>query len=168
MTSTSTSTTTYTRTQTATHLADVLMSTIAQILISLGIDTTRYFKRIQTDERAIKAWIEEGSLKTLHVECTSPGGTLLKTFQFDVAYTSANVGDTAFTNTQAQALRYMAKVGSVPRGTTYRLVCTFNFTHSTQDGWSTTSLASTAGLTSRSIGTLASGPHASTSTRIYS
>ncbi|MBF4592011.1 hypothetical protein [Curtobacterium sp. VKM Ac-1395] len=167
MTSTSTSTTTYTRTQTATHLADVLMSTVAEILIILGIDTTRYFNQLATDQRAIQAWITEGSLKALNVECVSPAGDLIAKFEFTVSYAPANAGATAFTTTQKQAARYTAKVAAMPPGTTYRLVCTFNSARTPQPGWDPATLASTAHLSGRTIGTLASAPHASTSTRIY-
>ena len=65
MTSTSVSTSTYTRTHTATHLADVILGSVADILGTLGIDATRIFADWDTDQRAISAWIAEGSLASV-------------------------------------------------------------------------------------------------------
>ena len=63
-----TSVSTYTRTHTATHLADVILGSIADILGTLGIDATRVFADWDTDQRAISAWIEEGSLASVALE----------------------------------------------------------------------------------------------------
>ena len=52
-----TSVSTYTRVQTATHLADVVLGSIADILATLGVDATRVFADWDTDQKAIAAWI---------------------------------------------------------------------------------------------------------------
>ena len=162
-----TSTTTYTRVHTATHLADVIMGSIADILASLGIDTTRLFADWDTDQKAITAWIAEGSLSAVVLECHQPNGAINPVLEFPVVYSGTGEGDRKFTADRAALARYLAKLQSVPGGSTYRLFCTFNGAHSTQPGWSAGSRASTSGMQSYTFGTLAAGPHASAGLRYF-
>lgn len=164
---TSTSVATYTRTHTATHLADVVLGSIADILGTLGIDPTRLFGDWSTDQTAIANWIEEGTLECVALECHRPGGAVDPIFEFPVSYTATGLGDRQFTADRAALARYLAKLQRVPRGTGYRLVCTFNGPHSSQAGWSPGTRASVSGLRSASFGTLAAGPHASAAMRYY-
>lgn len=162
-----TSTTTHTRVQTATHLADVIMGSIADILASLGIDTTRLFADWDTDQKAILEWIAEGSLSAVALECHQPSGAINPVLEFPVVYSGTGEGDRKFTADRAALARYLAKLQSVPRGTTYRLFCSFNGPHSAQPGWSAGSRASTSGMQSYTFGTLAAGPHASAGLRYF-
>lgn len=162
-----TSVSTYARTHTATHLADVILGSIADILGTLGIDPTRLFADWDTDQSAISAWIEEGSLRCVALECHRPNGTVDPVFEFPVTYTAGGVGDRQFTTDRAARLRYMAKLSGVPRGTVYRLFCSYRWTPSEQPGWSPGTRASLDGMRSASFGTLASGPHATAGMRYY-
>jgi Bacterial HORMA domain 2 len=162
-----TSVATYTRTHTATHLADVILGSIADILGSLGLDPTRIFADWDTDQRAISAWIQEGSLMCVALECHQPSGIVTPIFEFPVLYTGTGEGDRKFTADRAALARYLAKLQSVPRGTAYRLFCSYNGPHSDQTGWTAASRASTSGMRSYSFGTLAAGPHANTSLRYF-
>jgi Bacterial HORMA domain 2 len=162
-----TATSTYTRTHTATHLADVIMGSIADILGTLEIDVTRLFADWDTDQAAIAAWITEGSLACVALECHQPSGKIDPILEFPVAYTGTGEGDRKFTADRAALARYLAKLERVPRGTTYRLFCSYNGPHSNQPGWGPGTRASTAGMRSYSFGTLAAGPHASTRLRYY-
>lgn len=160
-----TATATYTRTHTATHLADVIMGSIADILGTLGIDPTRLFADWDTDQKAISAWIAEGSLDCVALECHGPSGTVDPILEFPVSYTGTGEGDRKFTADRAALARYLAKLSSVPSGTTYRLFCTYNHPPSDQPGWGPGTRASTSGMRSYSFGTLAAGPHAATGLR---
>jgi hypothetical protein len=163
-----TSVSTYTRTQTATHLADVVLGSIADILGSLKIDPTRVFADWDTDQKAISNWIAEGSLATVVLECHQPNGTASPIFEFPVVYsTTTGEGDRKFTADRAALARYLAKLQTVPAGTLHRIFCSFNGSHSAQQGWSAGSRASVSGMRSYSFGTLASGPHASAGLRYY-
>ena len=164
---TSTSVSTYTRTHTATHLADVILGSIADILGTLGIDPTRLFADWPTDQTAISNWIGEGSLTCVALECHRPNGTVNPIFEFPVSYTVTGLGNRIFTADRAALARYLAKLQGVPRGTTYRLFCSFNRPHSVQAGWSRGARASVRGLRSASFGTLAAGPHAGAGMRYY-
>ena len=164
---TTTSTSTWTITHTATHIADVIMGSIADILGHLGIDATRLYSDWSQDESAISAWIAEKSLKAVVLECHRPGGGVRPIFEFPVTYRTAGEGNSQFTADQATLARYMAKISSVPRGTTYRLFVTFYGQHSDQPGWTTGTRASTEGLRSTSFGTLANAPHGTAGLRQY-
>jgi hypothetical protein len=161
------STSTYTRTHTATHLADVILGSIADILGTLGIDPTRVFADWDTDQRAISAWITEGSLSCVVLECHQPNGAVAPIFEFPVSYVGTGEGDRKFTADRAALARYLAKLQSVPQGTVYRIFCSYNGAHSNQAGWSTGQRASVTGMRSYSFGTLASGPHASAGLRYF-
>jgi hypothetical protein len=159
-----TSTWTTTRTQTATHLTDVIMGAIADILASLRIDLTTLYRDWEQDENAIRAWIQEGSLSAVVIECHQPGGAVAPVMEFPVAYTSG-VGNAEFTASRARMARFLAKLDSVPRGTTYQLFCMFNGPRTPQPGWSPGTRASTEGLRSLSYGTLGAAPDATASMR---
>jgi hypothetical protein len=162
-----TSVSAYTRTHTATHLADVILGSIADILGTLGIDATRVFADWDTDQHAISAWIEEGSLASVALECHQPGGAVAPIFEFPVSYAGTGEGDRKFTADRAALARYLAKLQSVPGGTVYRLFCSYNGSHSDQTGWSPGTRASLSGMRSYSFGTLAAGPHASAGLRYF-
>ena len=164
---TSVSTHTHTRTHTATHLADVILGSIADILATLGIDPTRLFADWETDQSAISAWIAEGSLRCVALECHRPTGTVDPIFEFPVSYDARRIGNRHFTVDRAAVARYLAKLRTVPRGTTYRIFCNFNGPHSEQPGWSPGTRASVNGMRSSSFGTLAAGPHAGAGMRYY-
>ncbi len=159
-----TSTWTTTRTQTATHLTDVIMGAVADILASLRIDLTTLYRDWEQDENAIRAWIEEGSLSAVVLECHQSSGAVAPVMEFPVAYTSG-VGNAEFTASRARMARFLAKLDGVPSGTTYRLFCTFNGPRTPQPGWSPGTRASTDGLRSLSYGTLGAAPDATASMR---
>lgn len=167
MSHTATTTSTFTRTHTATHLSDVIMGSIADILGTLLIDATRLFSDWDTDQQAISAWIVEGSLRAVALECHQPDGSADPILEFPVAYQRSGEGDRQFTADRAALARYLAKLRTVPDGTNYRLYCSFNGPHSTQPGWSPATRASVDGMQSHSFGTLAGGPHANASLRYY-
>lgn len=165
--SVSTSVSTYTRAHTATHLADVILGSIADILATLKIDPTSIFADWNTHQSAISAWIEEGSLKCVAIECHRPSGTVDPIFEFPVSYTQSGTGDRHFTADRAARLQYMAKLQQVPSGTKFRIFCNFYGIPSEQPGWSPGERVSVDGMRSSSFGTLASGPHANAGMRFY-
>jgi hypothetical protein len=163
---TATSTQTHTRTQTAVYLTDVILGAIGDILAALGVDTTRLYADWEQDERAIKQWIEEESLKQVVLECHQPDGKIAPIVEFPVAYQPGGVGDASFTAQRAQLARFRAKLANVPAGTSFALICSYRSSHTKMPGWNPTTRASTDGLSALSFGTLASAPHASASMRI--
>lgn len=167
MSSTATSTSTYTIVQTATHLADVILGSIVDILGTLGIDPTRLFGDWEQDQAAISAWIRERSLNCVVLECHQPSGIVSPIFEFPVVYRATGEGDRNFTADRATFARYLAKLKSVSPRTEFRLFCSFSTEHSSQPGWGPGTRSSTTGMRSYGYGTLAGAPHASASLRYF-
>jgi hypothetical protein len=155
--STYTTSTTYTHTHTATYLTDVIMGTIGDVIALLGI-TPHDAKRWDLDQNAIAAWIEEQSLDMVVLEFHRPGGAVRPIFEFPVSYDV--MGDGQFEDSRAAWARYQAKIASVPRGTSYKLICQFRTARTPQPGWGPGVRASTSGLQAASFGSLAGAPHA--------
>src|SRR4051794_39484539 len=116
---------TTTRTHTATWLSEIVMGTIADIMSSLGIDLTRFYRDWEQDESAIKAWILEGSLSVVALECHQPSGKVAPIIEFPIRYLSAGEGDAEFTAHRASVARFRTKLEYVPAGTSYQLFCSF-------------------------------------------
>lgn len=167
MSSSSTSTHTWTIVHTATHLADVILGSIIDILGHLSIDATRLFADWAQNETALTAWISERSLEAVVLECHQPDGTVSPVLEFPVRYATSGVGDATFTKDRASLARYLAKLRTVPHGTVHQLIVTFNGTHSDQPGWKPGTRFDTEGMRSMSFGTLAGAPHASASLRYF-
>jgi hypothetical protein len=165
MSSTRTTTATHTLTQTATFLSDLVMGTIGDILAELGIDLTRLYRDWDQDQLAFKAWIEEESLAMVVLECKQPNGTTAPIFEFPITYGKTSGADKAFVESRASLARYRAKLDSVPAGSSFRLICTYNGPHSNQPGWGPATRASTSGLSSLSFGNLGQAPHAGVAMR---
>ncbi|MBV9163876.1 MAG: hypothetical protein JO281_20515 [Pseudonocardiales bacterium] len=155
----------YTRTHTATHLTELILGTITDILADLDITMDRLYRDWEQNENAIKTWIEEGSLAQVVLECHQPSGTVDPVIEFPVSYTSSGTADAKFTASRARFARFRAKLDRVPTGTTYRLFCTFNGPRTPQPGWGPGTRAATEGLRGITFGTLGAAPHASASMR---
>jgi AraC-like DNA-binding protein len=163
MSAVATGTRVHTRTHTATHLADIILGSLGDLLARLGIDTSRFQRQFDQNEKAIAAWIEEGSLEQVVLECHRPSGEVKPIFEFPITYGASEAG---FVDSRAAFARYLAKLSSVPSGTTYRLFCTHPGTYTPQDGWTPGTRASTDGLRSTSMGGLGEGPHARVTGRL--
>ena len=165
---TSNATTTYTRIQTAIHLADVVLGAMTDILATLRIGSTRRFSNPETDPCvAISNWINEESLKCVALECHQPNGAVSPILEVPVAYTGTGEGDREYTSDRASLARYLAKLQTVPRETSYRLLCSFHRPSSDQPGWTSAYSVSTSGMQSYDFGRLAAGPHASAYLRYF-
>jgi hypothetical protein len=136
------------------------MGTIGDILAALGIDLTRLYRDWEQDQNAIQAWIEEGSLEMVILECRRPDGSAKPVFEFPITYKAGGGIDKAFVESRASLARYRAKIDSVPSGTSFALFCSYNGPHSEQTGWGPANRSSITGLSPLTFGTLGSGPHA--------
>jgi hypothetical protein len=165
MTSVSTHNLTFTRTHTATYLTDLILGTISDILGHLGVAASGFGRDWDMNEAAINAWIAEGSLAQVALECHRPSGVVAPVIEFPVTYTAAGAADAEFTASRARLARFLAKLDQVPAGTTYRLFCTFTGPHTSQPGWGLGTRASTDGLSSTTFGTLGRAPHGSAGMR---
>ncbi len=155
----------YTRAHTATQLTEVILGTIGDIIADLGISYSEFGRNWEQNESAIQAWITEGSLEQVILECHQPSGAVDPVIEFPVAYTSAGSGDVEFTASRARLSRFLAKLDRVPSGTNCKLFCTFSGPHAAQPGWGPGTRASTDGLRGITFGTLGRAPHGSAGMR---
>jgi hypothetical protein len=143
----------------------VILGTISDILAHLSITASQFTCDWDTNEAAINAWIAEGSLAQVVLECHQPSGVVAPAIEFPVTYTVTGTADAEFTASRARLARFLAKLDQVPTGTTYRLFCTFTGPHTPQPGWGPGTRASTDGLSSTTFGTLGRAPHGSAGMR---
>ncbi|MCP4308653.1 MAG: hypothetical protein GY788_28025 [bacterium] len=162
----STSTRIVTRAHTAVHLTNAIEGAIAEILGHLGISARALLDKWGAEyEPAIQAWIKEGSLDAVILECTRPGGAVEPIFEFPIDYLTD--GSASLSHRHVALARQWVKINRVPSGTTYRVICSYIGSHTPQSGWGRTTRTSTSGLDSVTLGTLAAGPHARASVRCY-
>ncbi len=164
---THTSNTTLTQTYTATHLADVILGSVAEILATLGIDLGRSSLAWNNRQSAISNWIKEKSLECVVLECHQPNGTVSPVLEFPVSHEGTGEGNRKFTADRASLARFLKKLQTVPCGTTHRLICTFNGPYRAQPGWGPARRASITEMQSHSFGRLAAAPHASADLRYH-
>ena len=155
----------YTRAHTATHLTEVILGAIGDILADLGISHSPFTRSWQQNENAIQAWIIEGSLEQVVLECHQPSGTVDPVIEFPVAYTATGTGDAEFTASRARLARFRAKLDRVPVGTTFELFCVFSGSYTPQPGWGPGIRSGTDGLRGITFGTLCRAPHGSAGMR---
>lgn len=155
----------YTRAHTATHLTGVILGTIGDILADLGISHAGFIHNWEQNESAIQAWLTEGSLEQVVLECHQPSGAVDPVVEFPVTYTAAGAADAEFTASRARLARFLAKLDRVPSGTTCQLFCTFSGPHTAQPGWGPGTRASTDGLRGITFGTIGRAPHGSAGMR---
>jgi hypothetical protein len=154
--------TTATRAQTAVHVTGAVMDTFQNVLASLGLSSRYLDRHWDTIETGLKAWIDEGSLEHVQLECgdaRDPDAVFL----IPLSYRTAGNGDLAFVTSHARVVRALAKLESVPAGTDYRVVVKTKSWAKELDGWSSTTAADTSGLSSYELGGVAGAPHASAS-----
>lgn len=160
--STATYTTTATRTftHTATHLAGVMISAIAETLLSIGVSADRV-QRIREDEEAISAWIAECSLAKIKITLIPPAGTETAAYAFEINYTAWDPAQ-EFRDQLARIRRQLAKEPRVRTGTDYCVIASPRSGHrlSDQPGWTTNSRALPAFEDGYRHGTAGSGPGA--------
>jgi hypothetical protein len=155
-----------TRAQTAVHLTDAIMGTFEQILAHLGLGSSYLRSNWTTIERGLKTWIAEGTLKWVRLECGSASNPAA-VFEIPLSYRITGNGDVEFVVNHTRMARIMAKLSSVPAGTSYRVVVEYTGTPSHVDGWGSTEGADISKLSAYRLGGVAAGPYASASLTAY-
>lgn len=166
-TTTFTTTSTRTFTQTATHLAGVMISALAETLLTIGVSAERV-KRVHGYETAISSWIREHSLGTVRVTLTPPGGTETAAYTFNIDYTAWDP-DQEFRDQLARIRRQLAKEPRVRTGTDFDVIASPRPGQrlSDQPGWKTTNRTLPSFDNGYQHGTAGSGPGASAALHSY-
>lgn len=159
--STYTTTSTRTFTQTATHLADVMVSALAETLLAIGISVDRV-SRVHRMDSAISTWIEERSLSKVRITLTPPGGAETAGYEFEIDYTMWDPAQ-QFRDQLARIRRQIAKEPRVRTGTDFDVIASARpgWVLSDQPGWGSTSRSLPSFTHGYRHGTAGSGPGAS-------
>lgn len=161
-----TSTWTITRAHTATHLTNAIMGAIAEILTHLGISARSLMDLWDSVyQPAIWTWIAEGSLSQVVLECHRPSGRVEPILEFPIEYSSN--GSASLSHRHVALARQWVKLNRVSAGTSWKILCQYRCTPTDMYGWTAGYRASTVGLRSVTLGTLAAGPYAAASIRAY-
>jgi len=162
-----TTTATRTFTQTATHLAGVVVSALAETLLTIGVSVDRV-SRVYGYEAAISAWIEERSLGKVRITLTTPGGVETAAYAFEIDYTVWDA-DQEFRDQLARIRRQICKEPRVRTGTDFNVIAfpRAGRVLSDQSGWSTMNRLLPTFSSGYRHGTAGSGPGAAAVLRSY-
>jgi hypothetical protein len=166
-TSTYTTTTVRTFTHTATHLSGVIVSALAETLLSIGVSVERA-SRVYVYESAISAWIQERSLDKIRISLIAPGGVETAAYAFEISYTAWDP-DREFRDQLGRIRRQVAKEPRVRGGTDFIVIASPRpgWSLSDQLGWSTVNHSLPTFSGGYRHGTAGSGPGASEVLRSY-
>lgn len=156
-----------TNVRTAVHLTDAITGTFEHILAHLGLSSAYLDRNWSAIEAGLTTWIAEGSLADVRLECGDPSDPDA-VFHVPLSYRVSGAGDVTFVTSQARLTRALAKLESVPAGTSYRVVVNHRGSYSAVAGWSSTNAADTSRMGSYALGSVASGPDASASMTYFS
>jgi len=143
----------------ATHVATNMLRGLKQIIAGCGLDTSKIMGEWEVLEAGVSTWVDSHHLENLVLEVwdTTRPGKLIGRFDFTIDYSYYSSGDGDLwldPDTVAWAIK---KNGSYPSGCGYRVVASTSSGATSVEGWSSTTLRSTAGMREHSIGTALGG-----------
>ena len=143
----------------ATHVATNMLRGIKRIVAGCGLETSKLVGQWTLLETGVATWIRSRHLEQLVLEVwdTTDTTQLIGRFDFTIDYTYYGDGEGELwldPDTVAWAIR---KNGSYPSGCDYRIVADTSDGAPTVDGWTSTTLRSTAGMRRHAVGTAIGG-----------
>ncbi|MBK9361711.1 MAG: HORMA domain containing protein [Rubrivivax sp.] len=143
----------YSYTQSVVYVADNILKSLKDIIRLSGLDPTKLVGDWGVLLRGISTWIESRHLETVILEIFDPKtDTLVKRWDIGVAY-EWDISAGTFWNDTEQLKQAIKKAGLSPSEVDYRVVVTRSAGYAPVEGWSNTSLRSTAGMVRQSLGT---------------
>lgn len=157
----------FNRTMSVNYIADELVRIFQTVSIHLGLGVGYIQNHWSPILAGLRTWLNEGSLRATYLEVFTPAGHLVTRFDIQIGYGSVLEDENAFYNDIESAKFAIRKIGAVPRGCRYRIVADRAHWASSVEGWSSTTLRSTAGLQRLNTGPLIGSPHIQTSLGIW-
>ncbi len=143
----------YSYTQSVVYVADNLLKSLKDIVRLSGLDPQKLVGDWGVLLRGISTWIESRHLETVILEIFDPKtNTLVKRWDVGISYTWDISAGTFWTDTE-QLRAAIRKAGLSPSQADYRVVVTRSAGYPQVEGWSDTTLRSTAGMVKQSLGT---------------
>ena len=139
-----------------TYVADKMLLSLKEIIRESGLSPANFADEWSTLQRGISAWLRTRHLQEVTLEVYDSGtDALVGRWDFEIYYATCGDG-TMWVNTED--IRYhIRKAGQWPSLCKYRIVTTTKPGAPAVDGWSATTLRSTAGFVRQSIGTTIDG-----------
>jgi hypothetical protein len=143
----------------ATHVATNMLRGLKQIIAGCGLSTSKIMGEWDVLEDGVATWVDSRHLEKVVLEVwdTKKTDKLIGRFDFTIDYSYYGSGDGELwldPDTVAWAIR---KNGSYPSSCEYRIVASTSSGAPSVDGWSSTTLRSTAGMRQHAIGTALGG-----------
>ena len=144
-----------THTHTVTYITDKMLRSIQFIIRESGLDPSKFADDWQVMERGIRTWLGTHDLEALILEVYDPtDGGLVGRWDFEIVYGYGRGDADGGMWVDTDAIRFaIRKAGLWPKECEYRVVAHTNPQRHDVDGWSRTTLLSTAGFARHSIGT---------------
>lgn len=143
----------YSYTQSVVYVADNILKSLKDIVRLSGLDPQKLVGDWGVLLRGISTWIESRHLEAVILEIYDPKtDTLVKRWDVGISYTWDISAGTFWTDTE-QLKTAIRKAGLSPSEADYRVVVTRSAGYAQVDGWSNTTLRSTAGMVKQSLGT---------------
>jgi hypothetical protein len=142
-----------TYTHSVTYVADNILKSLKDIIRLTGLDPSEFVGDWESNQRAIKTWLESQHLQTVKLEIYNPQtDSLIIRWDIDIHY-GWSAGEGSFW-TDTDALRYaIKKEGLLPSQARYRLLIQTRHGRPDVLGWSTTTGRSIGGMVRQSLGT---------------
>lgn len=142
----------YSRTNSATYVAENMLKSLKDIIVLSGLDPAKLTDDWQVLSRGLRCWIASEHLERIVLEVFRPGSsTPLGRWDIDVVYGWTG-GDGHFWVDTDQIRLAVRKAGLWPGDADYRVVVQKSPGAEAVDGWSDTTLRSTAGMVRQSLG----------------
>lgn len=142
----------YSYTHSVTYVADNILKSFKDIIRLSGLNPTKFIDRWDSNNRALRAWIQSQDLIGVVLEIYHPTtGALIVRWDIDVVYSWS--GDEGNFWTDTEQLRYaIRKAGVTPAHAQYSLIMRVRPGTPDIDGWGDCTLRSTDGMVRQSLG----------------
>jgi hypothetical protein len=132
---------------------------LKSIIAGSGLDTKKIVSQWGILEHGVAVWLKSGHLSKLILEVWAEGNSarLIGRFDFTIDYVYGSDGEGDLWLDSAAVAWIIKKHGLYPANCSYRIVADTSDGAPAVDGWSTTRLVSTSGLTQHSIGAVVGG-----------
>lgn len=144
---------TYSRTHSVTYVTDNVLKSLKDIIRLSGLNPDRFVANWESNQRAVKTWLESEHLHKVTLEIYNPNTDQLVTrWDIDVVYSWSADGDGSFW-TDTDQLRYaITKSGVLPSSALYDLRLYTKDGAPKVEGWGPVAARSTDGMVRQSLG----------------
>lgn len=142
----------YSYTHSVTYVTDNILKSLKDIIRLSGLDPSNFASQWESNQRAIKTWIESEHLKRVVLEIYNPeNNSLILRWDVDIDY-RWSVDDGNFWTDTDQLKYAIQKAGIAPQNAKYDIIAVTKPGEPSVFGWGSTSTRSTSGMVRQSLG----------------